>query len=95
MPDLRKDYELFNKDGFEIIGISLDTEKELLADFLIKKEIPWKIACSYKGWKDELVDLFGFASTPSTWLIDRKGVLRYNEIEGDELKAAIVLLLRE
>ena len=88
-------YEELHQDGFEILGISLDTDKELLAKFLTKEDIPWNIACSYKGWDDELVELYGFAATPSTWLIDRKGKLRYNEISGEELKSAIGTLLRE
>ena len=95
LPELKSYYEQFHKNGFEIIGISLDTDKELLMNFLNKKKIPWKITCSYKGWKDELVILYGIAATPSTWLIDRKGILQYNEIKGEELKAAIELLLKE
>jgi len=88
-------YEELHKEGFEILGISLDTDKELLTKFLEKENVPWQIACSYKGWADELVELYGFAATPSTWLIDRKGKLRYNEISGEELKSAIEILLSE
>lgn len=95
LPEMKSYYDQFHKDGFDIIGISLDTDKELLMNFLDKKKIPWKIACSYKGWKDELVALYGIAATPSTWLIDRKGILQYHDINGEELKTAIESLLRE
>jgi len=89
MPELRELYSRYHDKGFEIIGISLDTERELLNSFLEKNELPWPVACSYKGWKDELVSLYGLSATPSTWLIDRNGILRFNEIKGDELKTAI------
>ena len=93
-PELKALYSQYHDKGLEIIGISLDTDRELLLNFLKENEIPWPVACSYKGWKDELVPLYGISATPSTWLIDRKGMLRYNELQGDELKTAIEQLLR-
>ena len=96
LAELKSYYEQFHNNGFEIIGISLDTEKDLLMKFLSKNNLPWKIACTYKGcYKDESSILYGINATPSTWLVDRKGILRYNEIKGEELKTAIELLLRE
>jgi peroxiredoxin len=96
LPELKNSYEQFHKDGFEIISISLDTDKELLMKFLNKNSLPWGIACSYKGfYKDETALIYGINATPSTWLVDRKGILRYNEIKGEELKTAIELLLYE
>lgn len=96
IPELKNYYEQFHNNGFEIIGISLDTEKDLLMKFLSKTTLPWKIACTYKGfYKDESSILYGINSTPSTWLVDRKGVLRYNEIKGEELKTAIESLIKE
>jgi peroxiredoxin len=96
LPELKSYYEQFHNYGFEIIGISLDTEKDLLMKFLCKNKLPWKIACTYKGfYKDESSNLYGINATPSTWLVDRKGILRYNEINGEELKTAIELLIKE
>jgi peroxiredoxin len=96
LPELKNLYEQYNKEGFEIIGISLDTDKELLMKFLDKNSLPWPISCSYKGfYKDETALIYGINATPSTWLVDRKGILRFNEIKGDELKTAIESLLIE
>jgi len=64
--------------------------------FLDKNSLPWPISCSYKGfYKDETELIFRVNATPSTWLVDRKGILRYNEIKGEELKTAIESLLKE
>lgn len=95
LPELKKLYSDYREDGLEIIGISLDTESELLSSFLKKNALPWPVACSYKGWKDETAVLYGINATPSTWLVDRQGILRFNEIHGDELKQAIEILLNE
>lgn len=93
-PELKALYAQHHERGLEIVGISLDTEKELLHDFLKKNDIPWPIACSCRGWRDELVSLYHVDATPSTWLIDRHGVLRFNDVRGDELKTAIEELLQ-
>ncbi|MFH0842759.1 MAG: TlpA disulfide reductase family protein [Bacteroidota bacterium] len=94
LPELKNLYSDYHEEGLEIIGISLDTDHELLSSFLKKNALPWPIACSYKGWKDETAALYGISATPSTWLVDRQGILRYNEIRGDELKEAIEILLK-
>jgi peroxiredoxin len=96
LPELKIYYEQFNNNGFEILGISLDTEKDLLSKFINKNKLPWKIACTYKGfYKDESSILYGINATPSSWLVDRKGILRYNEMKGEELKTAIESLIKE
>jgi len=89
MPELRNLLNQYGKDGFEIIGISLDTDENLLLNFLKENDIPWKIACSYKGWKDETAISYGINATPSTWLIDRDGILQYFNLKGEELKHAV------
>jgi peroxiredoxin len=95
MPHLKEIYKDFKKKGLEIIGISLDTDKKLLEDFLEKTAIPWEIACSFKGWSDETVKLYKINATPSTWLIDRKGFLRFYNLRGEELRQAIEKVIKE
>lgn len=95
IPELKELYKTYHEQGLEIIGISLDTDEDLLKNFLNERSIPWKVACSYKGYEDYTVKLYGINATPSTWLIDRNGVLRYNEVKGEELKKAVETLLKE
>ncbi len=93
MPHLKELHEKFADRGLFILGISLDTEQELLSDYLRKADLPWKMTCSFKGWNDETVKLYRINSTPSTWLIDRQGVLRYIDLSGEELTQAVLRLL--
>ena len=37
-------------EGFDIIGISLDTDEERLRTYLQENEIPWRQVFSGKGW---------------------------------------------
>jgi peroxiredoxin len=93
IPQIKQYYEKFKAKGFEIIGISLDSKKEVLKKFIDKEKVPWKIAFSGNGWQDETAKLYGVNSVPSYWLIDRTGVLRHFNLRKEELKEAIAALL--
>ena len=95
MPNLKDVYSEFKDCGLEIIGISLDTDSKLLEEYLKETALPWKIACSLEGWSDNTAKLYKVNATPSTWLIDRKGILRYCDLRGATLRQAIEELMRE
>lgn len=95
IPNLKADYKELNGQGFEIIGISLDNDKSKLEAYLKENEIKWAISFSGKGWKDETAALYGVNSIPSTWLVDKKGILRYVDLRGEALKEAVMKLLKE
>ncbi len=95
MPTLKKLYTEFKDQGFEIIGISLDTKKSDTEKFVLENDLQWKICSTGKGFLDETADQFQIEATPSTWLIDKKGILRFYQIKGQALSDAVQLLLAE
>jgi peroxiredoxin/type II secretory pathway pseudopilin PulG len=95
MPNLKEIFRDFRDRGLEIIGISLDTEKQLLEEYLKETALPWKIACSLDGWNDSTVKLYQISATPSTWLIDRKGIVRFYDVRGAKLRQAVEQLIAE
>jgi peroxiredoxin len=95
MPNLKKYYKEFKDKGFEIIGISLDSNEQKLKGYIQKNNLEWKIACSGKVWKDDTAVRYGVNSIPSTWLIDKKGYLRSFGLKGEELHRTIATLLAE
>jgi len=95
MPNLKQYYQAFKGRGFEIIGISLDRQEAQLKEYLEKEKLPWKISFSGKFWEDETARLYNVHAIPSYWLIDKKGVLRYFGLRGEQLKKAIEELLAE
>jgi len=95
IPNLKQYYTEFQNKNFEIIGISLDTKKESLDDYIAKEKLPWKITASLQGWKDETAKFYGVKSIPSYWLIDKKGLLRHFGLRQEKLKEAITQLVAE
>ena len=96
IPKIKDLYETLHGDGFEIIGISMDTERHVLESFVKEEDVPWKIAFSGKSMEDETARLYGITSIPKYFLIDTKGILRFALDSGAEkLERAVKELLKE
>jgi len=73
MPHIKEAYAQYHKDGFDVIGVSLDESEAELREFIEEHDIPWLQIFDGKGWESELARYFGINSVPSQWLIDRDG----------------------
>jgi|TARA_E500000331_G_scaffold346288_1_gene384990 thiol-disulfide isomerase/thioredoxin len=75
IPSVKKTYEELHSKGFEIIGISMDSDKGKLEDFLAKNDMSWPQFFDGKGWKTSLAQEHGISSIPAMWLVDKEGNL--------------------
>jgi peroxiredoxin len=73
---LKEYYDMFKSKGFEIIGISLDSDRRKVDEYLAKEKLKWKIAFSGKAWNDDIAKLYSVNLIPAYWLVDRRGILR-------------------
>ena len=94
VPNLKRVYETYHPKGFEILGISLDDKKGDLLAFTKKHEMPWPQYFDGKQWNNEISFRFGINSVPTTWLVDKKGVLRYTDVRL-QLESVVQKLLKE
>jgi peroxiredoxin len=63
-------------DQVQIVGVSLDKNREPLERLATEQKIEWPIICDGKGWESPLVRSLGINSLPTTWLLDGEGRLR-------------------
>ena len=76
LPELKETYAKYHSKGFEILGISLDKEKDTLEKFLQDEKMGWPQHFDGTGWENALVKKFEIEGIPTLWLIDKKGNLR-------------------
>lgn len=76
LPKFKTVYEQWHSKGCEVVGISFDTEKEALDQFLTKEKVEWPQYFDGQGWKNKIGLEYGIKILPSLWLMDKKGVLR-------------------
>ena len=85
IPHIKEAYEQYHKDGFDVIGVSLDENEAELREFIEEHNIPWLQIFDGRGWESELARYFGINSVPSQWLIDRDGKILSVSTRGEQL----------
>jgi ankyrin repeat protein/thiol-disulfide isomerase/thioredoxin len=95
IPKVVATYNQLHKDGFEVIGISLDQNKEQLTNFTKQAGMAWPQYFDGKGWENEISSRYGIQSIPTMWLVNKKGFVRPTEVEGDNLAAQVKKLLTQ
>ena len=83
LPHVLEAYQKLHDRGFEILGISLDQEKEALEQFTKKRGMPWPQYFDGEGWGNKFAQEFGITGIPAMWLVDRDGKLVDMEARND------------
>jgi peroxiredoxin len=95
MPNVIRIHKKFRDRGFEIIGISLDSDRQAFENYVKKNGMEWPQYFDGKGWQNDLADKYKVRAIPATFLLDRNGKIRYRSLRGPELESAIEKLLAE
>ncbi|MEQ8766902.1 MAG: redoxin domain-containing protein [Planctomycetota bacterium] len=95
LPVVLDTYEQFHDKGFEIIGISLDSNKEALERFLAERNLPWVQFYDGKGWSNQIAEMYAIQSIPATFLLNQKGEIAHKDLRGEDLPKAVAKLLGE
>ncbi|GAB4339053.1 MAG: hypothetical protein Kow0099_13730 [Candidatus Abyssubacteria bacterium] len=93
MPHLKALYEKYHGQGFEIIGISADRDPQVLNDFIRHTGIEWPQVLDLARTDSQISEIYRAYLLPTTYLIDKNGVIRAVNLSGQELESAIKALL--
>ena len=93
LPNLLKVYQAHHGQGFDIIGVSLDSDRNKLVSFLKEKGMTWPQAFDGQGWGGTLVTQYGVHRLPSTFLLDGQGMIIGKNLQGDELERGVARAL--
>src|SRR5258706_2710274 len=93
LPNVLETYKKHHDKGFEIIGISLDKDKEKLTSFTKTKDMPWQQFFDGKMWSNKLAVKYGVHSIPMTYLLDGEGKIIGRSLRGENLEDAVAKAL--
>ena len=94
VPNVVAAYKKYHDKGFEIIGISLDKNKDTMLKITREKGMTWPQYFDGKGWNNELSSLFHIHGIPSMWLVNKNGLIATTEARRD-LDNEVAKLLSE
>lgn len=93
-PNIEKNYEKYRDKGFEVVGISLDQDREALSEYLDEHAMPW-IVLHEEGGKSEASDYYGIFGIPAMMLVDKEGKVVSLNARGQRLGTELERLLGE
>lgn len=85
-PALREVYASFKDKNFEILGISMDTERKAWKDAVAQDKLIWPQISDLKGQRNEVGLLYNINAVPSNYLIDPNGIIIAKNILLEDLK---------
>lgn len=89
LPNVVAAYKKYHTKGFDIIGISLDQDRDKLTSFIQSNNMTWPQFFDGKGWNNQLAVKYGVESIPATVLIDGQGNIIARDLRGEALEAAL------
>ncbi|MEQ1860152.1 MAG: TlpA disulfide reductase family protein [Chthoniobacteraceae bacterium] len=75
LPHVIETYGKYHDKGFEIIGISFDSDRAALVRMTAAKQMSWPQFFDGKGWKNAFGTRFGIRAIPTMWLVNKQGKL--------------------
>ncbi len=93
-PNVVKVYEKYKKDGFEILGVSLDKDKERWLNAIEKDGLVWKHGSDLKFWQSDVAQLYGVTGIPFTVLVDKSGVILEKNLRGAALEEKLKTIFK-
>ncbi|QEC44498.1 TlpA family protein disulfide reductase [Pseudobacter ginsenosidimutans] len=71
IPKVRALYDLYKEKGFDVLSISIDTDRKAWIKAMDDEQMPW--AQTLSPDKNKTMDKFLFSGIPTLYLIDREG----------------------
>jgi peroxiredoxin len=86
---LKQVYEKYNGDQFEMIGFSVDKDKQAWEKSINTNNLPWMQLVDLKGADGITPKDYGIMFIPALFLIDKKGNIAGTNLHGKKLMKAI------
>lgn len=93
-PNVVKAYNEFNKKGFDVLGVSFDTDKAKWMKAIKDDRLTWNHVSDLQGWGNAAGKIYGVMSIPANVLLDKDGKIIAKNLRGKDLLAKLGELLK-
>jgi thiol-disulfide isomerase/thioredoxin len=93
-PNVVKAYQQYHDKGFDILSVSLDTNKDAWMKAVAKDNLTWNHVSDLKGWKSDVVTEYGIHAVPTSFLLDKNGKIIAKDLRGEQLEEKLKELMQ-
>lgn len=93
-PNVVKAYNKYKDKNFEILGVSLDQQKDDWVNAIRKDGLTWKQVSDLAGWQTPVVGAYAVRAIPANFLIDPQGKIIAKNLRGEELEKKLSEVLK-
>lgn len=94
MPTVVKAYNLYHKKGFEVVGVSFDSNKAAWVKAIAQLKLSWPHMSDLKGWGCAASALYNVKGIPANVLVDSQGVIVAKNLRGENLLNELAKLMK-
>jgi len=85
-PNIVKQYNIYKDKGFNILGISIDDEKDQWKKAIADDKLTWTQASELQGGGSSTPTLYRIGAIPANFVIDPQGIIIAKNITGTDLE---------
>ncbi|MFH1160242.1 MAG: TlpA disulfide reductase family protein [bacterium] len=84
-PNVVSAWQAYNKKGFDVLGVSLDKDREKWIEAIKADNLTWNQVSDLAYWNNQAAKLYGINSIPSNVLLDQNGIIIARNLRGEDL----------
>jgi thiol-disulfide isomerase/thioredoxin len=85
-PNIKKNYDLYHDHGFDVVGVSLDQNRQVLEKYVEEEHVAWTtLHEADNGGKNPATAYYGISGIPTMILVGRDGNVLSTRARGGEL----------
>jgi thiol-disulfide isomerase/thioredoxin len=94
-PELKEIYRVYKNRGFEIVGVSIDQNKENWQKAIKGDGLPWVNLTDFMVNDNEAVIIYNVSTVPDNVLIDNQGIIIGRNLENKALAEKLETIFSE
>jgi thiol-disulfide isomerase/thioredoxin len=94
-PNVKKLYTKYKRKGFEILGVSLDSDKGRWEQAIKQDGLEWLHVSDLRKWQSIAAKAYSVTSIPQTFLIGRDGTIIARGLRGPALEQKLAEVFAE
>ncbi len=93
-PNVVRMYQEYKDKGFEILGVSLDRDRQRWLEAIAVDNLTWPHVSDLQYWSNAAAQLYNVSSIPHTVLVDKEGRIIARNLRGEALERKLAELFK-